>query len=271
MFDPVAAEWHHEAPIPTLRDHLAAAVVQGVLYAVGGRPLSTDANFDVAEAYDPQTRASAPDPEVEQLIADFARKKGIPQRKVTDQEILERCLYPMVNEGAKILEEGIAIRASDIDVVWVNGYGWPVYHGGPMFWGANVVGLGEVAAKIEHYHQTLGKPRGFELKHALYGKAYGDEEIVRALQDAGLSYRRLPEDQLLRRTAQDLADGRIVGWFQGRFEIGPRALGNRSILADPRRPDMRDVLNAKVKKRESFRPFAPAVLLERAGEPSTKE
>jgi 3-hydroxyacyl-CoA dehydrogenase len=106
--------------------------------------------------YDPQTRASAPDPEVEKLIADFAGKKGIPQRKVTDQEILERCLYPMVNEGAKILEEGIAIRASDIDVVWVNGYGWPVYHGGPMFWGANVVGLGEVAAKIRHYHQTLG-------------------------------------------------------------------------------------------------------------------
>jgi carbamoyltransferase len=76
----------------------------------------------------------------------------------------------------------------------------------------------------------------------------------------------MSEDQLLRRTAQDLADGRIVGWFQGRFEVGPRALGNRSILADPRRPDMRDVLNAKVKKREPFRPFAPAVLLERAGE-----
>ncbi|HUP24824.1 MAG TPA: 3-hydroxyacyl-CoA dehydrogenase family protein, partial [Thermoanaerobaculia bacterium] len=71
-------------------------------------------------------------------------------------EILERCLYPMVNEGAKILEEGIAIRASDIDVVWVNGYGWPVYHGGPMFWGASIVGLGEVAEKIRHYHQTLG-------------------------------------------------------------------------------------------------------------------
>jgi len=106
--------------------------------------------------YDPETRASAPDPEVERLIQDFAKRKGIPQHQVTDQEILERCLYPMVNEGAKILEEGIAIRASDIDVVWVNGYGWPVYHGGPMFWGASIVGLGEVAAKIRHYHQTLG-------------------------------------------------------------------------------------------------------------------
>ena len=75
--------------------------------------------------YDPETRASTPDPEVEQLIKDFAVGKGIEQRTVTDQEVLERCLYPMVNEGAKILDEGIAIRGSDIDVVWVNGYGWP--------------------------------------------------------------------------------------------------------------------------------------------------
>src|SRR6185503_19410992 len=103
-------------------------------------------------------------------------------------------------------------------------------------------------------------------KHALYGKAYGDQEIIKALEDAGLGYRRLPQDQLLRRVAQDLADGKIVGWFQGRFEMGPRALGNRSILADPRRAEMRDHLNAQVKKRESFRPFAPAVLLERASE-----
>ena len=123
-----------------------------------------------------------------------------------------------------------------------------------------------LGSTLWHYHQTLGNPRGFELKHALYGKAYSDDEIISALQDAGLSYRRMPQDQLLRLTARDLADGKIVGWFQGRFEMGPRALGNRSILADPRRPDMRDLLNAKVKKREPFRPFAPAVLLERAGE-----
>jgi carbamoyltransferase len=123
-----------------------------------------------------------------------------------------------------------------------------------------------LGSALWHYHQTLGHPRGFELTHALYGKAYGDEEIVKALEDAGLGYQRLPQDQLLPRVASDLADGKIVGWFQGRFEMGPRALGNRSILADPRRPDMRDVLNAKVKKRESFRPFAPAVLVERAHE-----
>jgi carbamoyltransferase len=123
-----------------------------------------------------------------------------------------------------------------------------------------------LGSALWHYHQDLGHRRDFELKHALYGKAYRDEEIVQALDAAGLSYRRMPFEQLLPRVAQDLADGKVVGWFQGRFEMGPRALGNRSILADPRRADMRDVLNAKVKKREPFRPFAPAVLVERAHE-----
>src|SRR6185503_21116422 len=103
-------------------------------------------------------------------------------------------------------------------------------------------------------------------KHALYGKAYGDQEIIKALEDAGLGYRRLPQDQLLRRVAKDLADGKIIGWFQDRFEMGPRALGNRSILADPRRAEMRNELNDRIKKREPFRPFAPVVLAERASE-----
>jgi len=123
-----------------------------------------------------------------------------------------------------------------------------------------------LGSALWYQHQTMLKRRAFELKHAFFGKAYADGDIKRALAMAGLRHRRLPPDQLLARVAQDLADGRIVGWFQGRFEMGPRALGNRSILADPRRPDMRDVLNHKVKKRESFRPFAPAVLLERAAE-----
>jgi 3-hydroxyacyl-CoA dehydrogenase len=76
-----------------------------------------------------------------------ARKGGVP-RQIDQEEILERCLYPMVNEGAKILDEGIAIRASDIDVVWVNGYGWPVARGGPMYW-ADQAGLRKIAARLE--------------------------------------------------------------------------------------------------------------------------
>ena len=105
--------------------------------------------------YDPDTRASTPDPEVEQMIRDFGAKQGIEQREVTDEEVLERCLLPMVNEGAKILDEGIAIRASDIDVVWINGYGWPVYTGGPMFW-ADTIGIDVVVDKINAYHKDLG-------------------------------------------------------------------------------------------------------------------
>jgi carbamoyltransferase len=123
-----------------------------------------------------------------------------------------------------------------------------------------------LGSALWHYHHDLGHARGFELKHALLGKAYSEGEIERALDAAGLRYCRMEEAQLIPRVAQDLANGKIVGWFQGRFEIGPRALGNRSILADPRRPEMRDVLNAKVKQREPFRPFAPAVLVERASE-----
>ena len=105
--------------------------------------------------YDPDTRAATPDPEVEQMIRAFADARGHEQREVTDQEILERLLYPMVNEGAKILDEGIAIRGSDVDVVWVNGYGWPMYRGGPMYW-ADSVGLAEIVDRIKDYGDRLG-------------------------------------------------------------------------------------------------------------------
>ena len=105
--------------------------------------------------YDPNTRAATPDPEVEEMILAFGERQGIARREVSDQEILERCLYPMVNEGAKVLAEGIAIRGSDVDVVWINGYGWPMYTGGPMFWADNI-GLPEVSERIRHYSSTLG-------------------------------------------------------------------------------------------------------------------
>ena len=84
--------------------------------------------------YEKGDRTPIPDPEVEKIIVDVSTQQGITRRPISDEEILQRLLYPMVNEGAKILEEKIAIRASDIDVIWVYGYGWPVYRGGPMFW-----------------------------------------------------------------------------------------------------------------------------------------
>jgi carbamoyltransferase len=123
-----------------------------------------------------------------------------------------------------------------------------------------------LGSALWHQHQTLGRPRAFELTHPFYGTRYSEEEIVHALDQAGLSYRRLREDELIAEVARRLAEGQIVGWFQDRFEMGPRALGNRSILADPRNVAIKDELNRRIKQREPFRPFAPAVLVERASE-----
>jgi carbamoyltransferase len=122
-----------------------------------------------------------------------------------------------------------------------------------------------LGSALWHYHQTLGRPRDFVLERVSYGLEYGPDEIEAAFRAKGLRFERLPGADLQRRIAQDLAAGRIVGWFQGRFEMGPRALGNRSLLADPRRPEMKDILNQRIKSREPFRPFAPAVLEEQAG------
>ncbi|MCA1682753.1 MAG: carbamoyltransferase, partial [Actinobacteria bacterium] len=115
-------------------------------------------------------------------------------------------------------------------------------------------------------HQTLGAPRTPAMDDVYLGPSFTTDECQRALDEAGLGYQRLDEAELCRRTAALVADGRIVGWFHGRMEFGPRALGARSIVCDPRRPDMKDVLNARTKRREGFRPFAPSVLAERAAE-----
>ncbi len=123
-----------------------------------------------------------------------------------------------------------------------------------------------LGSALWHYHQTLGRSRTFELTHPFFGPHYSDRDIEAALAEAGLTGVRLEEAELLDRVARDLAAGKIIGWFQGRSEMGPRALGNRSILADPRRAETKDLINARVKHREPFRPFAPAVLVERASE-----
>jgi carbamoyltransferase len=123
-----------------------------------------------------------------------------------------------------------------------------------------------LGSALYHHHQTLGAPRRTRMDHAYYGEAYSDAQIETALAAAGMAHERLGDDDLIDRVARDLAQGHIVGWFQGRYEIGPRALGNRSILASPVSPGVRDVINTRVKFREPFRPFAPSVLLERASE-----
>lgn len=126
---------------------------------------------------------------------------------------------------------------------------------------------GALGAALYVYHVILGHKRQFVMDHAYWGAEYGEEAIARFLKEHGISAQRYEhEEQLLERVVDGLASGKIVGWCQGRFEWGPRALGHRSILADPRRAQMKDTVNIKIKFREPFRPFAPSVLVERTDE-----
>ncbi|HEY0513850.1 MAG TPA: carbamoyltransferase C-terminal domain-containing protein [Thermoanaerobaculia bacterium] len=137
-----------------------------------------------------------------------------------------------------------------------------------------------LGAALYTHHALLGAPRdGFVMEHSYWGPAYGEEAIRRAIADAipgsggrdgdwrEVRIESAPDgERLAAETAEAIAAGGVVGWYQGRSEWGPRALGNRSILADPRRADMKDILNLKIKRRESFRPFAPSILEERTGD-----
>jgi carbamoyltransferase len=123
-----------------------------------------------------------------------------------------------------------------------------------------------IGAALYVQHQVLRQPRSFIMRHVYYGPEYSDGEIQRGLELAGTVWHKLAQDDLVQRTAAHIADGLIVGWFQGRMEFGPRALGNRSILADPRRKDMKDILNSRIKYREPFRPFCPSVLADRTAD-----
>ncbi len=126
---------------------------------------------------------------------------------------------------------------------------------------------GSVGAAYWAYNQVLGQPRGPALDHAYLGSEYTDAQIEGFLREYDIPFEKIPDDQeFYRFVAQALADGMVCGWYRGRFEWGPRALGARSIIADPRRAEMKDKLNATIKFREAFRPFAPSVLEERANE-----
>jgi 3-hydroxyacyl-CoA dehydrogenase len=134
------------------KDTSKSSTIREILCEMDRRGQKTGAGF---YDYD-ENRTAKPSPVVEKIILDFAAKKGINRRTISDEEILERCIYPMINEGAKILAEGKAQRASDIDVVWINGYGWPIYRGGPMFY-ADLIGPDKVLAKMKEFEATMGE------------------------------------------------------------------------------------------------------------------
>lgn len=126
---------------------------------------------------------------------------------------------------------------------------------------------GALGAALWAYYDVLGNEREFQMRHSYWGAETNDREISDYLNTAGISFWEAPnEDQIIEHVVESLSQGKVVGWYQGRAEWGPRALGNRSILADPRRVDMKDIVNQKVKFREPFRPFAPSILAERASE-----
>src|SRR5262249_38128520 len=128
-------------------------------------------------------------------------------------------------------------------------------------------GGGALGAALYAYHCALGKPRQFLLRHAYWGEEVSQGAVNGFARGCGMPWQSYgSEDQLLDAVVGELCAGHVVGWFQGRFEWGPRALGSRSIIADPRRADMKEIVNVKIKFREPFRPFAPSVLAERAGE-----
>jgi carbamoyltransferase len=116
------------------------------------------------------------------------------------------------------------------------------------------------------WNQLLRQSRSEVMEGSYTGPEFKDEEIVRELKQSGLKFERYTNQEVTERAARDIAGGAVVGWFQGRLEFGPRALGNRSILVDPRRAEMKDILNERIKKREPFRPFAPSILAEQVGE-----
>ena len=128
-------------------------------------------------------------------------------------------------------------------------------------------GGASTGAALYAYHGILGKPRNFVMEHAYWGEEHSPAAVQEFLKENDIRYELIEnEDKLLERVADSIQNGKVIGWHQGRFEYGPRALGNRSILADPRSKEMKDIVNVKIKFREPFRPFAPSILVDRAEE-----
>jgi carbamoyltransferase len=182
-------------------------------------------------------------------------------QKLTDEVVLHLGSYLSAATGSRrlCLAGGVALNCVANYALWKSGLFDEIY----VQPAANDAGTA-LGAALFLWTSGLAKERGFVMEHPFFGPEFSPEELERALGASGLRYQRL--DSIAAVAAKLLSDGRIVGWFDGRVEWGPRALGHRSLLADPRRPDMQDTLNRRIKHREPFRPFAPSVLSEHAAE-----
>jgi carbamoyltransferase len=224
----------------------------------------TNAKFDELFGGPPR----APEGEITQRVMDLARSV----QEVTEEAMLRMARHAHRETGEKnlCLAGGVALncvgngrilREGPFENVWVQ----------PAAGDAG----GSLGAALSVWHQYLGNARDARevcrgssdgMSGAYLGPDFSNEEVEEFLVAAGAQYRRAPAGGLAETAARMLADGKVVGWFQGRMEFGPRALGNRSILGDPRSPRMQSQMNLKIKYRESFRPFAPSVLRERASD-----
>jgi carbamoyltransferase len=183
----------------------------------------------------------------------------------TEKVMIERARWLREKTGAKnlVMAGGVALncvangkvaREAGFDNVWIQ----------PA---AGDDGIAIGCALYGHL-AVQKKPREYKITHAYFGRTYSDAEVERAMSPAlvRMATKQVKSDDICRDTAKVLAEGNVIGWFQGGSEFGPRALGHRSIIADPRKPEMKDILNSRVKHRQPFRPFAPIVLAERADE-----
>jgi carbamoyltransferase len=208
----------------------------------------------------------APPRKPDQLLTDFHMDLAASVQAVTDEVVLRltRSLREKTGIRNLCLAGGVALNCVANGKVLRDGCFEQIY----IQPAAGDAG-GALGAALVGYHMQLGQSRqvnGDAMRGAYLGPEYSQEEIERRLSGCGARFELLEDTALVAASAEDLAQGKALGWFQGRMEFGPRALGNRSILGDPRSPTMQKTLNLKVKYRESFRPFAPSVLRERVGD-----
>jgi carbamoyltransferase len=220
-----------------------------------GPPRTHESDFYTAKTH-PELEANDPKVKQNQYYADIAASI----QNVTEEAILQlaRSAYADTGSSRLCLAGGVGLnskangrllRETPFEEVFIQ----------PAAGDSG----GALGAALYAYHVLLGKPRRFVQEHSFWGAAYGDDQIRRALAEKGASWEQIEEDEeLIATVVDDILAGKVIAWYQGRFEWGPRALGNRSILADPRRQEMKEIVNTKIKFREPFRPFAPVIVEE---------
>jgi carbamoyltransferase len=231
----------------------------GKFEAMFGEPRDPKSEF-ITALTDPELTGNEPEAKHNQYYADLAASIQVVSEDILLQMV--KHLYQETGSKQLCIAGGVALNSvANGRILRESPFEDLFIHPAPGDSG------GAVGAALYVYHVLLGKPRRFVMEHAYWGQNYPDDEIRAFLDGQGIPYKRFDNDeQMLGRLVNAITAGKVVGWFQGRFEWGPRALGNRSILADPRRADMKHIVNSKIKFREPFRPFAPVILEERVGE-----